>query len=110
MLFRSVITANDEAGNTTVKQIDFNSVATIQSTLSDLDRIYSLGWTNGAVKNSLKTLLSTALTNSSQGNKLTSVLGTAFLKQLEKEYNKGNVNKRAYDLIKEDILWLLNSL
>jgi|GEM_PF-3398812 len=103
-----VITARDEAGNTTTKQVDFNSTATIQSTVSDLERIYSLGWTNGTVKNSLKTLLSPAFINSSQGNKKIALLGTAFLKQLEKEYNKGSINKQAYDLISEDILWILS--
>jgi len=43
----------------------------------------------------------------SKGKKADGVLGTAFLKQLEKEYNEGRINQRAYDILREDIEWLL---
>ena len=39
--------------------------------------------------------------------KIDRVLAIQFLKDLEKDYNKGRINERAYDLLKEDILWLL---
>ena len=38
------------------------------------------------------------------------LLAIQFLKQMEKEYNKGNINKQAYNLLKEDIKWLLVNL
>ncbi len=87
--------------------------ATIQSTLLDLERVYSLGWTNGEIKNSLKVLLEasmpTAETIQSKGKKANGVLGTAFLNQLETEYNEGNINEKAFNIIKADILWLLGN-
>jgi len=36
------------------------------------------------------------------------ILGVKLLKELEKMYNKGNINNQTYQLIKEDIDWLLN--
>lgn len=39
--------------------------------------------------------------------KIDRVLAIQFLKGLEKDYNKVRVNEQAYDLIKKDILWLL---
>jgi pimeloyl-ACP methyl ester carboxylesterase len=87
--------------------------ATIQSTLADLERVYSLGWTIGEVKNSLSALLMASLpkaeTIQSKGKKADGVLGTAFLKQLETEYNKGSINVRGYNIIKADILLLLDN-
>ena len=40
-------------------------------------------------------------------NKIDKVLATQFLKDLEKGYNKEQINQQTYSLIKEDILWLL---
>lgn len=88
--------------------------ATIESTILDLERIYQLGWTVGEVKNSLQSLLKaslpTAETILSKGKKANGLLGTAFLNQLETEYNKGKINQKAYNIIKSNILFLLGSL
>ena len=42
-------------------------------------------------------------------NKIDKMLATQFLKDLEKDYNKSRINNKAYGLIKEDILWLLEN-
>ncbi|MDP3696414.1 MAG: alpha/beta hydrolase [Candidatus Taylorbacteria bacterium] len=101
----------DKAGNPSKAHKNILVIATVQSTISDIERIHTLGWTSGEVKHSLKSLLEaslpTAKTLESKGKKADGVLGTAFLNQLETEYNKGNINKQAYDLLKEDIGWLL---
>jgi len=85
--------------------------ATIQSTLDDLEGVYQLGWTSGEVKNSLKSLLTAMLpteaATKSKGKQADGVLGTAFLKQLEAEYNGGRINQQAYDILKKDVEWLL---
>ncbi|MDP3954504.1 MAG: alpha/beta fold hydrolase [bacterium] len=105
------IIATDRAGNTSSTSLGFRVIATVQSTISDLERIYSLGWATGEVKNSLSSLLWASLpteeTTKSKGKKADGMLGTAFLNQLEMEYNKGNINQRAHDILKEDIEWLL---
>ena len=84
---------------------------TIQSTIDDLNRVYILGWTNGVVKNSfvslLKAMLPTETATKSKGKQADGVLGTAFLNQLNTEYNKGSINEKAFKLIKQDISWLL---
>lgn len=106
------VRAKDSSGNVSTKRVEFRSISTINSALSDLGRAYSLGWTKGNIKNSLVTLLGTSLSSNksitSRGRSMDSILGIAFLKQLEKEYNKGNVNEQVYRLIREDIMWLLN--
>ena len=85
--------------------------STIQSTLDDLDRVYSLGWTSGEIKNSLKSLLMAMLPTEtaakSKGKQADAVLGIAFLKQLDKEYNEGRINKLSYDILRQDVGWLL---
>ena len=107
------IMAKDSSGNISNKKVEFRSIATVSSTLSDLERVSALGWTKGSIKNSLTTLLTGALSANktiiSKGKSIDSILGIAFLKQLEKEYNKGNINEQAYKLIREDILWLLGN-
>ncbi|MDO8496119.1 MAG: alpha/beta fold hydrolase [bacterium] len=40
--------------------------------------------------------------------KIDRVLAIQFLKDLEKDYNKGRINERGYSLLKEDIEWLLS--
>lgn len=101
----------DNSGNPAKTHKNITIIATVQSTISDLERIYNLGWANNDVKNSLKALLEASLptteTTQSKGKKADGALGTAFLKQLEMEYNKGNINQQAYGLLKEDIEWLL---
>lgn len=52
-------------------------------------------------------MLPTETASKSRGRQADAVLGTAFLKQLEMEYNKGSINKQAYDILGEDIKWLL---
>ncbi len=101
---------SDAGYSTDGRWVPYN--ATIQSTLLDLERVYSLGWTSGEVKNSLKVLLAASLPTTesvqSKGKKANGVLGTAFLNQLETEYNEGNINEKAFNIIKGDILWLIN--
>ena len=41
--------------------------------------------------------------------KIDRVLASQFLKDLEKDYDKGRINEQAYSLIKEDISWLLEN-
>ncbi|MDP3696868.1 MAG: hypothetical protein Q8R55_02435, partial [Candidatus Taylorbacteria bacterium] len=84
--------------------------ATVQSTLVDIEYLSVLGWIRGDIKNSLINLLkATEATTRSKGRQANGVLGTAFLKQLETEYNKGNINEKAFNIIKADILWLLGN-
>lgn len=119
----------DKAGNTSTASFEFRVVATLDSVISDIERAHRLGWieqkgTKNSLIQKLKTIIKVEkkieiLGKRLRGNpkvikrieklekRLDKVLGTAFLKQLEKEYNKGNINEQAYNLLKADIEWLL---
>ena len=121
--------AFDNAGNPAYANQFFKVIATPDSTISDIERAYDLGWIEKkGVKNGLINKLELAIRIEKRievleeklpdkpkiikkierlEKHLDRVLGTAFLNQLEKEYNKGNINEQAYNLLKEDIGWLL---
>ena len=123
------ILAYDKAGNPTKAHKDILVIATPDSTISDIERAFDLGWIekkgtkNGLVqklKAAIKVqkrieILEEKLPNKPKvikrierlEKRLDKVLGTAFLKQLEKEYNKGSINQQAFSILKEDIAWLL---
>ena len=62
----------------------------------DINRAYELGWIKKkSVRNGLI-------------QKISELSISAFIKQLEREYAKGSINERAYNLLKEDASWLLN--
>ena len=90
------VSAIDRAGNTATASFNFQIIATIDSTISDINRAYELGWIKKkSVRNGLI-------------QKISELSISAFIKQLEREYAKGSINERAYNLLKEDASWLLN--
>ena len=123
------VIAIDRAGNTATSSFDFQAIATPDSTMSDVERAFELGWIEKrGIKNGLVQKLKTAIKMKKRvelleeklpnrpkvikrierlEKQLDKVLGTSFLRQLEKEYNRDNINKQAYNLLKEDIEWLL---
>ena len=81
----------------------FRIVATPESTIADVERAYALGWVdNIGVKESLVKKLQAVVKA-----EIDKVLATAFLNELEAQKNK-YINDQAYQLIKEDIEWLLS--
>ena len=99
-------TANavDFMGNAANKEVAFRIVATLQSTISDIERSYSLGWIN---KKSVKNTLIKKLENIANHDRpLTQKTLKTFLAELEREHPK-HINDQAYNLLKEDINWLL---
>lgn len=124
------ITATDRAGNTATDSFNFQIIATPDSAISDIERAYELGWIKKkGVKNGLINKLRSAIKIEKRikllekklsdkpkvikkieqlVKRLDRLLAIQFLNQLEKEYNKGNINEQAYNLLKEDIKWLLN--
>lgn len=121
--------ADDRAGNNASSSFTLTLIATPDSTISDIERAFELGWIEKkGNKNSLIQKLNTAIRVEKKielleeklpgkpkvvkrierlEKRLDKVLGAAFLKQFEKEYNKGNINQQAHSLLKEDIEWLL---
>ena len=122
--------AMDSAGNPAHASLDFRIVATPSSTISDIERAFSLGWIKRkSVKNDLENNLAVAIrlekliqkvierspdgTNrekhiESIEQKIDKTLLLLLQKELEKYYSKGDITKEGYDKIREDVGWLLN--
>lgn len=123
------ITATDRAGNTATDSFGFQIIATLDSTISDTERAYELGWIEKeGIKNSLINRLKLAIKIEKKIKRLKEklpnkpkvikriekleahldrLLAIQFLNQIEREYNKGNINEQTHELLKEDIEWLL---
>ncbi|MFY9462322.1 MAG: PQQ-binding-like beta-propeller repeat protein [Candidatus Sungiibacteriota bacterium] len=98
--------ASDFVGNATTTEVNFRIAVTIESTISDVERAYSLGWiTKKSTKENLTRKLQHIIDHNREVN--TKTLKT-FIDQLEREHPK-NINEPAYQLLAEDINWLLNN-
>ena len=109
--------------------LDIGDVTTPDSIILDIENAYKLGWIESErVKNELTNKIETAIRIESRIEKvegklldrpeiigrierlekrLDKMLAIKFLNQLGREYNKSNINEQAYNLLKEDIEWLL---
>lgn len=97
--------AADFMGNAGSAAIEFQIAATLESTISDVERAYTLGWINKkSVKEKLVKKLEKIIWHDGE---TTSKTLKSFLHELEKEHTK-HINDRVYNLLKEDINWLLN--
>ena len=125
------VRAQDGFVNIASQTIGFNSIATYDSTISDINRAYKLGWIptikerdsylkriGQAVR--IEKIIVKVIEGFPNGSKrekrverfekrLDRLLAIVFLKDLEKSYNKKQISRQAYSLIKEDILWLLGT-
>ncbi|OGG58626.1 hypothetical protein A2765_02795 [Candidatus Kaiserbacteria bacterium RIFCSPHIGHO2_01_FULL_56_24] len=134
----SVFTSStDNVGNKAMSTRAFRVIADATSTLSDIDRAYSLGWQTKKVHDDLakklkacnvkkttvtnvtKTIVVTGkngkITTKKVQEKVTKVeivfdknCAKAMLKEFDKYRNKG-LNEQAYQLLKEDINWIINN-
>lgn len=126
------VLAVDLVGNATSSEVEFRVVATPNSTISDIERAYNLGWIG---KKNIKDELISKLNKIIKLEKkvetreeklpdkpkimkqieriqktIDKILGKAFLKELEGAYfKKAKINEQAYNLLKEDINWMLNN-
>jgi len=120
-----IVTAKDFVGNESSSSVQFQVIATPSSTISDINRAYSLGWIS---KKSLRDRLIAAVRAATfiqkvvekkviNGKitqtqavqiieKLDKILGRAILFIVEFERGRG-LNEQAYQTLKADILWLL---
>lgn len=119
------VTSSDFQGNTNVTSTIFRIVATSSSTLSDIERAYSLGWiknlhTKKELIEELKDIFpkDKHLEKDKEDKKgehekeekiKKKELGREIIKELDKQLKKNNINQQAYDILKEDVLWLINN-
>ena len=94
-----IATAADFMGNTATVSTQFRLVATVSSTISDIDYAYLLGWvSDGGIRNSLVKKL----------QKIKKEEFNNFLNELNAQRGK-YINEQAFLLIQRDINWLLNN-
>ncbi len=92
------IIATDYVGNTASTTINFRNIATVGSTISNVERAYSLGWIgNKGIKNSLVKKL-----GSKNENRI------SFKNELYAQRGK-HINEQAFQLLLEDINWLVSN-
>lgn len=129
--------STDMVGNATTSVRAFRVTANATSTVSDIERTYSLGWTTKKIQDDLKKKLNSCNVKKTTITNVTKVVTTvgkngkpttktvqekvtkveivfdkncakAMLKELDKYRNKG-LNEQAYQLLKEDVQWLVNN-
>lgn len=122
-----IATASDFVGNLASTTINFRIIATIDSTISDIERAYSLGWIDneGIKKSLIKKLKEGDKKNREKEDKnekesdkhksgdkkeehKNKDLYKEFLKELEAQRGK-HINEQAYVLLKEDVEWLMEN-
>lgn len=114
--------STDNVGNATTSKRTFRVIATASSTISDIDRAYSLGWMTQVVYTSISKKFKAAIKFSTFIERRTDgkpngvkvqvvvdkILIAAMLFELQKYRGKG-LNEQGYQLLREDILWLINN-
>lgn len=113
------VIAEDYQGNTATSTVNFRVIVTPDSMMSDIQKMYMLGWidSKGAMEdllNKLKRIIHLENIDTEKiqqqciERKIDKVLGKKLLKEIEKRQNK-SINDQAYDLLIEDVNWLLNN-
>ena len=105
-LHKLTVMASDFVGNTAISEAYFSVIATRASTLADIYRAYALGW---IFEEGIKESLVAKLKNAYSADVLEKPnLLKAFLNELNALYGE-QINDRAYNLLKDDINWLVNN-
>ena len=125
-----IASSTDNVGNATSTIMLFRIIATPQSTIDDVERAFALGWiAKKDIKNDIISKLNQAIKIEKKivlieeklpskpkvikqieklEARLDKVLGKAILKDLDSKHPK-SVNDQAYNLLVEDINWLINN-
>ncbi|MBI5729243.1 MAG: hypothetical protein HY983_03340 [Candidatus Magasanikbacteria bacterium] len=113
-------TATDFMGNVAIASTSFKLIASVTSTISDIERSYSLGWINNAgIKKSLIKKLQEIKKEDKKekedderkhkkNEEKRKEEFKEFLQELKKQRGR-HVNEQAFTLIQEDINWLINN-
>src|SRR3989344_2922654 len=99
------VSAYDMFFNMSSSTVNFKIVANIDSTISDINRAYDLGWIKDK---KAKDALIKKLQSAKKAKKPDKKLIKALLLDL-KFYKKDKINEKAYNLIKEDLEWIINN-
>ena len=97
--------STDNVGNIATSGVSFRVIATIDSAVSDINRAYNLGWIfDKKTRDDLVRKVHALRNDKTIDKKAARALATNL-----NDYLKGKINERAYNIIKEDIEWLVNN-
>ena len=110
------VSAYDNAGNLAQAQQQFTVSADETSTINNIERAYELGWIEKeSIENHLIKDLEAVIKLEAREEqtdkielKIDKILGKKFLDELEKKYQKQLITVAAYNLLKEDVEWMMN--
>lgn len=97
----------DNVGNLATTSVSFRIIATLESTRSDVEHAFSLGWMVELVRNKLLDKLDTAIRKKAGGQKFDKFVAKDILNELERRRGNG-LNEQAYRLLKEDVKWIIS--
>ncbi len=114
--------STDNVGNAATSTRTFRIIATVDSTLSDIERAYSLGWMPKKIRDEIVKKFNAMIKISKIVEKKTDgkpkgekvqkivdkILARAMLLELQKLRGKG-LNDQAYQVLKDDIQWLISN-
>ncbi len=100
--------STDNVGNAATSTRTFRVIATIDSTPSDIDRAYSLGWMSKKVYRNIKNDFKDAI-ETKKGKKKVDKEDLKDILEDMRDYRKKVLNEHAYRLLKEDFEWLINN-
>ncbi len=98
------VSAYDKAGNLSTKEVKFDIIATVNSTISDVNRSYDLDWIHS--KKNRDSLLKKLQQINNPPRHYRGDPISQFQAEVEADYVKGLINSRAYGILKEDGIWL----
>ncbi len=99
--------AVDNAGNPANATTSFQLITTPQSTILDIERSYSLGWITKRMVRDI--LIAEVRAMIRFGNRVDKFLGKLLLKELAFWHQRGVINEKGYNLLKEDVEWLITN-
>ncbi|HEY4504776.1 MAG TPA: hypothetical protein VJI73_03315 [Candidatus Paceibacterota bacterium] len=97
------VTSRDLVGNNATSSVTFIEIATFNSTISDVNRAYDLGWIK---KINVRDKIIKDLERAKKSKKHKVEIIGLVAKLLIHKLNK-SINQQAFDLLSEDIRWLL---
>jgi len=99
--------STDNVGNATKSTRVFRVVATIDSTLSDIDRAYRLGWMSKKVYKEIREDFRDAI-ETRRGKKVVDKDDIRDILEDMRDYRRRGLNEQAYRLLRADFEWLIN--
>jgi len=99
--------STDNVGNAATSTRTFRVIATIDSTLSDIERVYKLGWINKKVYRNIKDDFKDAI-ETKKGKRVVDKGDLKDILEDMRDYRGKGLSEQGYRILKADFEWLIN--